>query len=131
MVNIKAHSYAERSHATKGKKIGSRDSSRPQVARHPQPKVVRTKNANTYGKQSSGAKNSADYIVPGDSPVKLDGVSAGEEKREVLTSLFSGNPHIPHIPESKVTRISEKLFSDDSFSSAGITPKLVSILTMF
>lgn len=54
--------------------------------------------------------------------------NASEEKKEIVTSLFIGNPDIPSIPESDVTRISEKVFSEDTFSSLDIAPRIVSNL---
>ncbi|XP_045598838.2 ATP-dependent DNA helicase DDX31 [Procambarus clarkii] len=49
-----------------------------------------------------------------------------EDKREIFTSLFTGNPDIPYIPKSNVERISEKVFSEDSFSCLNITPHITS-----
>lgn len=54
--------------------------------------------------------------------------NAREEKHDIVTSLFTGNPDIPYIPKSDVTRISEKVFSEDSFSSLDVAPHIVSII---
>ncbi|XP_042219617.1 probable ATP-dependent RNA helicase DDX31 [Homarus americanus] len=49
-----------------------------------------------------------------------------EEKREILTSLFTGNPDIPYILQSNISKMSEKVFSEDSFSSLKIAPQIIS-----
>ena len=50
-----------------------------------------------------------------------------EEKKEIVTSLFTGNPDIPYIPKSEVTRLSEKVFSEDAFSSLDLASQIVSV----
>ncbi|KAK3872445.1 hypothetical protein Pcinc_022474 [Petrolisthes cinctipes] len=51
---------------------------------------------------------------------------AGEGKNSFVSSLFTGNPIIPVIPKSEVARVSEKVFSEASFSSLNIAPQIVS-----
>ncbi|KAK7068938.1 ATPdependent RNA helicase [Halocaridina rubra] len=54
-----------------------------------------------------------------------------DDRRGLMTSLFKGNPDIPYVPESGVERISEKVFSDKSFSSLNIANQIVSNLQKF
>ncbi|KAK8748280.1 hypothetical protein OTU49_016400 [Cherax quadricarinatus] len=51
---------------------------------------------------------------------------AVESKREIVVSLFTGNPDIPYIPKTNVCRKSEKVFSEDSFSSLNIASQIIS-----
>lgn len=57
-----------------------------------------------------------------------EGDTPNEEKKEIVTSLFTGNPAIPFIPKSDVTKLSEKVFSEESFSSLDLAPQIVSNL---
>lgn len=59
-------------------------------------------------------------------PLNKEDVPTSEEKREIVTSLFMGNPAIPYIPKSNVTRLSEKVFSEEAFSSQDLAPQIVS-----
>lgn len=61
-------------------------------------------------------------------PSTEDEDTPSDEKKEIVTSLFIGNPAIPYIPKSEVTRLSEKVFSEESFSSLDLDPIIVSNL---
>ncbi|XP_064114900.1 probable ATP-dependent RNA helicase DDX31 [Macrobrachium nipponense] len=68
--------------------------------------------------------------------VKLVGAAGfdketSDERRDVLTSLFKGNPEIPYVPQSHVERISEKVFSDSNFEKLDIAPQIVSNLKKY
>ncbi|XP_047493925.1 probable ATP-dependent RNA helicase DDX31 [Penaeus chinensis] len=55
--------------------------------------------------------------------------NAFEDRRDGYTSsLFYGNPDIPAIPQTDVKPVSEKVFSEESFSTLDIAPQLVSTL---
>ncbi|CAL4135053.1 unnamed protein product, partial [Meganyctiphanes norvegica] len=57
---------------------------------------------------------------------KLISKDAASERKDQLTSLFTGNPNIPFIQHSDVKPVSEKVFSEDSFGSLNIAPQIVS-----
>ncbi|XP_027220877.2 ATP-dependent DNA helicase DDX31 [Penaeus vannamei] len=55
--------------------------------------------------------------------------NAFEDRRDGYTSsLFYGNPDIPAIPQTDVKPVSEKVFSEESFTTLDIAPQLVSTL---
>ncbi|ROT70695.1 putative ATP-dependent RNA helicase [Penaeus vannamei] len=55
--------------------------------------------------------------------------NAYEDRRDGYTSsLFYGNPDIPAIPQTDVKPVSEKVFSEESFTTLDIAPQLVSTL---
>lgn len=63
---------------------------------------------------------------PPEPPVSKEDAPPSEEKREIVTSLFMGNPAIPFIPKSNITRLSEKVFSEETFSAMDLAPQIVS-----
>ncbi|MPC16661.1 putative ATP-dependent RNA helicase DDX31 [Portunus trituberculatus] len=90
----------------------------PKTAHVPESKQATVTPANA-GKETDQPPKPATEDV-GDAP--------NEEKKEIVTSLFSGNPAIPFIPKSDVTKLSEKVFSEESFSSLDLAPQIVSNL---
>ncbi|XP_068227912.1 ATP-dependent DNA helicase DDX31-like [Palaemon carinicauda] len=80
----------------------------------------------TVARGSGFNKNSSVGIVGGGNDKET-----ADERREILTSLFKGNPEIPHVPESQIERISEKVFSDCTFEKLDVAPQIISNLKKY
>lgn len=87
----------------------------PKVLKPPKPKASPVKR-----------KEIKEPDPPPEPSPKGEDAPPNEEKREIVTSLFMGNPAIPYIPESNVTRLSEKVFSEEAFSAMDLAPQIVS-----
>lgn len=89
-------------------------------------------NSSKYSENSSPAKRQC--LDPGgidsnENESSIDKSNSKDdvtERKDQVTSLFTGNPTIPFIQHSNVKAVSEKVFSEDSFGSLNIAPQIVS-----
>lgn len=110
-------SYFQSHHKREAEDV-SQPKKRPKTAHATEAKQVTVIPADAEREVDHSSKASTDN--EGDAPK--------EEKKEIVTSLFIGNPAIPFIPKSDVTKLSEKVFSEESFSSLDLAPQIVSNL---
>lgn len=110
-------SYFQSHHKREAEDV-SQPKKRPKTAHATEAKQVSVIPADAKREADHSSKPSTDN--EGDAP--------REEKKEIVTSLFIGNPAIPFIPKSDVTKLSEKVFSEESFSSLDLAPQIVSNL---
>lgn len=110
-------SYFQSHHKREAEDV-SQPKKRPKTAHATEAKQVTVIPADAEREADHSSKASTDN--EGDAPK--------EEKKEIVTSLFIGNPAIPFIPKSDVTKLSEKVFSEESFSSLDLAPQIVSNL---
>ncbi|XP_050728158.1 probable ATP-dependent RNA helicase DDX31 isoform X2 [Eriocheir sinensis] len=104
---------------------------RPKVTHKAAPRLLKPSTPKTPPEKKSEGKEPAPAPAPApapEPPLNKEDAPTNEEKREIVTSLFMGNPAIPYIPKSNVTRLSEKVFSEEAFSSQDLAPHIVSNL---
>lgn len=100
---------------------------RPKVTHKAAPRLLKPSTPKTPPEKKSEGKEPAPAPAPApEPPLNKEDAPTNEEKREIVTSLFMGNPAIPYIPKSNVTRLSEKVFSEEAFSSQDLAPHIVS-----
>ena len=49
-----------------------------------------------------------------------------DDPNNVTSSLFTGNPDIPRIPQKEINQVVEKVFSENAFGSLDISYQIVS-----
>ncbi|XP_042887829.1 probable ATP-dependent RNA helicase DDX31 isoform X2 [Penaeus japonicus] len=82
----------------------------------------------TAGDSHSHSKEGDQASAPPYSRQNRENDAFEDRKDGYTSSLFYGNPDIPNIPQTDVKPVSEKVFSEESFSTLDIAPQLVSAL---
>lgn len=80
----------------------------------------------TTGDSHSHSKEGDQASAPPYSRQNRENDAFEDRKDGYTSSLFYGNPDIPNIPQTDVKPVSEKVFSEESFSTLDIAPQLVS-----